>query len=473
MARKSGAGSDGYRDTGLDRRGLLAGLGAVGLGGFGGCQGGAVGSTPTATEDPFAGVEAERYQYGGRAEDADWRADARDRIERHRTADLAVTVVDEEGATVEGATVDVTMQAHEFNWGTAANGEKVAGDDTDDGERFRTVLAEEFNYATVENRLRAFRWRGSEEDREEAREMVAWLNEQGHDVRGHALFWEDYEWMDIDPEQSPEAVNEAMADRITERANEFEGQLADWDCQNHPFHRQAVRRDVGKERVFEWWATAHEADTEAAMGVNEMNILTRYPDSGGWLDDLVEWVEWLQSEGVTVDAIGCQCHAPIDNLADIPDVLDRLDTLDERFDLPVYVSEFHVPLWTGDAGWDRASEEQQHAQADYVRDFLTAVFSHPVVETVVHWNFWAGWAWRPDSCFYAEDWTLRPHGRQYQRLVFEEWWTDESGETDDSGTYATSGFNGEYEVTAAEGDRSGSTTVTLSEGGASVEIQLS
>ena len=81
MARRSGAGSDGYRDTGLDRRGLLAGLGAVGLGGFGGCQGGAVGSTPTATEDPFAGVEAERYQYGGRAEDADWRADARDRIE--------------------------------------------------------------------------------------------------------------------------------------------------------------------------------------------------------------------------------------------------------------------------------------------------------------------------------------------------------------------------------------------------------
>lgn len=472
MAQEPSADSDGSRESALDRRRFLAGFGAAGLGGLAGCQGGIVGSTPTEAPDPFAGVEAEQYQYEGRAEDADWRADARDRIEKQRTADLNVTAVDADGNPVQGATVDVSMRAHEFDWGTAANGEKVADDDTDDGEQFRSVLAEKFNYATIENRLRAFRWRGSAEEREETRETVQWLNDQGHDVRGHALFWEDYDWMDIDPDQSPEAVDSAMKDRITERASEFEGQLADWDCENHPFHRQAIRRDVGKEKVVEWWSTAQESDTEAAMGINEMNVLTRYPDSAGWLDELVEWIDWLQSEGVTVDAIGCQCHAPIDNLADIPDVLDRLDTLDEEFDLPVYVSEFHVPLWTGAAGWDSATEEQKHAQADYVRDFLTAVFSHPVVETVVNWNFWAGWAWWPSSCFYGQDWDIRPHGEEYVRLVFEEWWTEERGDTDSDGRFETRGFLGEYEISVSDGDRSGMVETTLTADGTAIEVTI-
>jgi len=70
-------------------------------------------------------------------------------------------------------------------------------------------------------------------------------------------------------------------------------------------------------------------------------------------------------------------------------VLSRLDTLVDEFNLPAYVSEFHILLWT-DAEWADADEAKRAAQADYVRDLLIAAFSHPVVETVAVWNFWAG-----------------------------------------------------------------------------------
>lgn len=50
-----------------------------------------------------------------------------------------MTVTDAAADPVSGATVDVSMQEHAFNSGTAANGEKIA-----DGERYRQVLAEKF-----------------------------------------------------------------------------------------------------------------------------------------------------------------------------------------------------------------------------------------------------------------------------------------------------------------------------------------
>lgn len=454
------------------RRRLLAAALATTLTGLAGCSSDDIGSIDTDTEaDDRSNADFDPFDYEGREADAQWRDAARDRIEEQRKASLEVTVTDAAGDPVSDATVDVSMQEHAFNWGTAANGEKVADDETSDGERYRQVLAEKFNYSTVENRLRAFKWRESAENRSEARQMVEWLNNHGHDVRGHALFWESYDWMDVDPDQSAKAVDEAVRERIEARAAAFDGQLAAWDCQNHPFHRTAIREDIGRDSVFGWWRTAQETDTQASMGINEMNVLTRYDGAARWEDDLVEWVKWLRENGVAVDAIGCQSHSPVTNLTGIPDVLSRLDKLADEFDLPVYVSEFHVPLWT-DVEWADADEAKHAAQADYVRDFLTAAFSHPVVETVVVWNFWAGWAWRPSSCFYGRDWTLRRHGQEYVRLVFDEWWTETRGETGAEGHFETSGFLGEYEVSASNEGRSTSVETTLSADGATVEIIL-
>jgi len=422
--------------------------------------------------DPIP-VTEEQLQYDGRAEDAGWRETAQERIEDHRKADLEVEVVDPAGRAVEDATVDVTMQSHEFNFGTAVSGDMVADSETGLGDTYRDVLASDFNYGTIETDLKVYNWEGSEDTRADARETVEWLNDQGHDVRGHAAFWEQYWWMNIDPDQPDEEIIQQVTDKIEERVAEFEGQLADWDCQNHPINFQQIRSDVGDEAVLDWWETAQSADTEAAMGINEMNVLTRYAWSDGYDEELVEWTNWLLENGVDVDAVGAMCHAPITNLTGIPDVISRLDRLDEAFGLPVYISEFHVPLWMGYKNWGGASQKKKDAQADYVRDFLTAVFSHPAVETFVHWNFWAGRAWRSTSCLYDVDWDLRTHGEEYLDLVFDEWWTDEEGTTGSDGIYATSAFKGEYEITVEEGKRSGDASVTVSDDGASVEVVIS
>lgn len=218
----------------LNRRQFLAGTATSTFGALAGCRSGHVGTsdastgdtsteTPTGNDGSSPDASVDPFDYEGRGPDAQWREEARERIETYRKAPLEVTVTDAAGIPVSAASVEVTMREHEFNWGTAANGEKVVDDETSDRDTYRTVLVEKFNYSTVENRLRAFKWRDSAENRSEAREMVEWLDENGHDVRGHALFWEDYDWMDVDPDQSKEEVDKAVRDRIDERASEFGG----------------------------------------------------------------------------------------------------------------------------------------------------------------------------------------------------------------------------------------------------------
>ena len=430
----------------------------------------------------------DELDYEGRDESAAWRSAAQSRIDEHRKGDLDVSVVDAEGNPVEGTTVDVSMQSHAFNWGTSVLEGKLTGDAPDD-RRYKQAVGDKFNYATFENGMKVYNWEGDAERQAAIDESITWLNDIGHDIRGHAAFWEVWWWMnmgewsdDYYEDLTDEEIDRTVQDKIQARLAEYAGRLDDWDTQNHPFHRQQIRRYISDSRdeeleyVSGWWDAARTAAPTADHGINEQNIVLRYPDSNH-MPEYLDWIRDLKDAdkpggAVQVDDIGFMGHSPIDNLQDIPDVLDRIDTFQSEFpESSLYVSEFHVPLWQAYEDWDNATDAMKEAQADYVRDFLTAAFSKQNVETVVYWDMWAGASWRSTSAFYEQDWSIRPHGQVYLDLVFDEWWTDETGEADGDGRYATRGFRGEYQVAAIDGDLFGRVTTTL-DANESVEVTL-
>jgi tRNA A37 methylthiotransferase MiaB len=69
-------------------------------------------------------------------------------------------------------------------------------------------------------------------------------------------------------------------------------------------------------------------------------------------------------------------------------------------------------------------------QADFMRDYLIALFSHPNVGGVMLWGFWEGRHWRPDAALFERDWTPRPVARAWMDLVHREWKTDLALTTD-------------------------------------------
>ena len=75
-------------------------------------------------------------------------------------------------------------------------------------------------------------------------------------------------------------------------------------------------------------------------------------------------------------------------------ILERFAELDKE----IKITEFDI------------NTTQRDVQADYTRDFMTILFSHSSVKSILVWGFWASRHWNPEAAFYEKDWTIRPHG---------------------------------------------------------------
>ncbi|SFR91490.1 Endo-1,4-beta-xylanase, GH35 family [Halomicrobium zhouii] len=424
-----------------------------------------VGDLPSGASD---GGPNPLLDYEGRAEDAQWRQDARDRIEEIRKTDLDVEVVDGDGNAVPGATVDLAMQEHAFDFGSAVSAEHINGDSEDD-EIYRETFLENFNKAVIENGLKYPAFLGEWGDSKEgAKQALDWLNQRNVPTRGHYLVWEEYSTeggggMGIeDPDSLTDAeVQQQMLDRITDHATDIGDEVTEWDMHNHPIWQPNIRDRLGWDAVLEWWEAGNEA-TDAELYTNEMgNVAGDF-----FRQQHYDLVERLLEDGAPVDGVGFMGHVQFPN-GNVTPPKELVETYDQfaELGLPILIAEFDIQIASRD------NEDQVAWQADFLRDFLYASFSHEAVEGVMSWGFWAEDHWRPTGAYYDSDWTIRPHGQQFVDLVFDEWWTEERGETGDDGVYTTRGFKGEYEVVASDGTRTGSATATVDESG-TVTVQI-
>ncbi|WP_226021856.1 endo-1,4-beta-xylanase [Halomicrobium salinisoli] len=409
------------------------------------------------------------YDYAGRAEDAEWREAAHERIEEIRKTDFEVEVRNPGGQPMEDANVSVSMLDHAFDFGSAVSVEHVVGD-SDDDETYRQTFLEHFNKAVVENALKYPAWEGEWDIRkEDTRATLDWLNEHDIPTRGHYLLWEQDQTdggggMHVDPDLPADEKREVIAEKIANHAAEFEGDIAEWDMHNHPVWQSNYRddEDLGWDAIDEWWSVADE-NTDVGLHTNEMGAI-----GGQWQRSAYsDYIAHLVENDYPIDAIGFMGHHQQrwGQLLDIEDMIAGYDEF-AQYDLPMIVTEFDIEIF------DRRNAQDVAVQRDYLRDFLTVAFSRELVESVMSWGFWEDDHWRPTGAYYDSDWTLREHGEEFLELIYDEWWTDELGRTDGDGVYATRGFKGDYEITAEKGNLSGETTVTIDDDTDTVVVEL-
>ncbi len=146
------------------------------------------------------------------AQQANWEDEADDRIEEYRAGDLEVDVVNPDGSPVDGATVEVTQQAHEYSFGTMIHAEFLI-DQAEWGEEMHTpedqveyeeTVEDLFNMVVLEN---LHKWNLWEDNIDIADAAVDWAVERDMDVRGHVALWGN-----IDGHAVPPRVVEAMGD---------------------------------------------------------------------------------------------------------------------------------------------------------------------------------------------------------------------------------------------------------------------
>lgn len=398
--------------------------------------------------------------YEGRAADAPWRTVAAERIEQHRKGDLTVTVRDGRGQPVPGASVEIAMTRHAFEFGTAVSVHKTLLRGSD-GDRYRQELLNNFNAGGFES---ALKWNNYGSGRpDEIERALNWLVEHGISVRGNVIMWPSWRWIhpDVIPLRAdPPKLRQAVEDHVTDTVTRHRGRIGEWDVVNEPYTNHDLMDLFGDEVMADWYKLAHRADPDAVLYINDNELVSSNGRVTKHLLKLKEQIRGLLDQGAPLHGIGMQGHFA-SSLTAPEEVWRSIDHFAE-FDLPVKISEFDINV------------DDPQLQADYLRDFYTAAFAHESISSIQTWGFWEGQHWRPNAAMFAKDWTLRPHGKAYRDLIYGAWWTHEHVTTDATGTATARGFLGDHRITVTGPDgRTQTVSATLGKAGQAVEVTLS
>ncbi|NET30832.1 MAG: endo-1,4-beta-xylanase [Cyanothece sp. SIO1E1] len=369
-----------------------------------------------------------------------------DKIHQLRMGDFEVKVVGPDQQPIPGATVHLEQLTHHFEFGTALETE-IFNAPTDAPERINYLaLAQRlFNASVHEN---ALKWHATEPIQNQisyadADRILAWSEENGLKMRGHTLFWEAEIWnQDWLKALNRQALQQAAQKRALEVCTRYRGRLSEYDVLNETLHDDFFRSRLGEDIIDQMFQWCHQADPDAQLYVNDFDIL-----NGKDLNQYVAQIRALLDRGVPVHGIGIQGH--IQEKISAAQIQHTLDTL-AQFELPIKITEFDV----------QADTEAE--QARVLETVYRIAFAHPAVTGIYMWGFWQNAHWQPEAALFRADFTPKPAAEAYQALIYDQWWTDTEGRTNDAGEFQSRAFWGEYQVTVKVGNSTSTQRLMLS-----------
>lgn len=394
--------------------------------------------------------------YRGMEDDAAWRLEAAERIEKHRKGPLKIMVT-RDGKPVPGAPINVTQQEHEYAFGSAVSANFLSSSEgSSEGDTYRAEAARLFNTVTLEN---ALKWQSLAGDwgpgwgLELAKGGLDWAESEGLDVRGHVLVWPSWRNLPAEMESlkdDPAALREAVYEHIDWLTGETQGRLTHWDVLNEPFDNHDLMDILGEAEMLEWFKRARAGAPDAKLFINDYAILSGGEGETPHRDHYFDTIQYLVSEHAELDGIGMQGHFG-SGVTPPEAVLSLLDRF-AAFDKEIVITEYDI------------STEDETVSACFTRDFLTAVFSHEASSGFVTWGYWDGAHWHQDAPFFEQDWTQKLPGKVFEELVLSHWWTQEELKTNDSGEAQVRAFHGTHEVVVSVDGQAESRTIDVEAG---------
>ncbi|MDO9613046.1 MAG: endo-1,4-beta-xylanase [Bacteroidota bacterium] len=382
--------------------------------------------------------------YFGREADAAWRAPADERINQIRKGIVDMVVYDEQGQVVKDASVSIEMVKHQFGFGSAVAASKFMSDAV-----YRKKVYELFNEVVLENDLKwpAFNPNPSIN----TTKTLDSLLRRKILVRGHNVVWPSFKYNLASLKTlstNPIAFRNEIDRHIDQVTQYTKGKLNDWDVLNEPYSETEFQAILGNEAMADWFKRVRQNDRDVKLYINDYSILSAGGMDIKHQDGYFNIIKYIDEKGGKIEGIGMQGHFGTDltPITKVYSILERFASLGKD----IKITEHDINL------------TQRTVQADYTRDFLTICFSHPSVQSFLVWGFWAGQHWLPNSAFYAQDWSIRPHGEAWRDMVFNQWWTKKTNKTTDSeGKVSFEGFLGTYKYTIKAGGKERTGTFVL------------
>lgn len=373
--------------------------------------------------------------YVGRDAKAKWRTDALDRIEKIRRSSVTFDLIDADGQPLANQDFSVELLSHAFGFGSCVSVDMLLGEG-DDADRYREIVKREFNVAVIENGLKWRVWGDDAARHIETLKAIDWLNEQQIAVRGHVMIWPGPrylpDWIEGLMSQK-QALAQVLDMRIREMAYATKGKVRDWDVLNEVFDNPELTNALGDEAMTHWFRIAKSILPDVDLYYNDYAALVRGGHPTTHKDHFEKTIAYLVDHDAPIDGIGLQGH--FGSVLTPPSrMLKELDRW-SKFDLKILVTEFDVTV------------PDEALRADFARDFLIAMYSHPSVDGVVNWGFWTGGMWNPPAALYGRDWQPTKLGREWLRLKNDVWMSKGILKTKADGSATFNGYHGVYRAT--------------------------
>ncbi len=361
-------------------------------------------------------------------------------ISRHRKGVLTVRAK-------PGDAVMVEQLSHEFWFGCAISNGFVGGSMPEsDRKQYEEVFLKNFNSAVTEN---AVKWGNMEPRKGEVNYstvdgILNWTKKHQIPLRAHNLFWGIPRF--VQPwvkELTDDELRQTLQNRAETITKKYKGQFAEYDLNNEMVHGNYYEDRLGPDITGLMAQWAHQGDPDVKLYLNDYDILT-----GNKLADYMAQIRKLLAQGVPIAGIGVQGHLHTDTF-DRNQLKSALDSLG-LFGLPVRITEFNMPGQRSKYHIEKITTmtpEEEALRAREMVDYYKICFAHPAVEGILMWGFWAGANWIPVSSLYKRDWSPTPAAEAYQDLIYNEWWTKESGTAGKDGMFSIPAFYGKYKVT--------------------------
>jgi GH35 family endo-1,4-beta-xylanase len=386
------------------------------------------------------------YNYEGRDPGAPWRAAADARIDQIRKRNLKVVVQDSAGNVLDDAKVEVHMKKHDFKFGTLVHNNELLNN-----AQYRETFLQNFNWGDVNSKYNIY---DDAPVLAQTDQAVNLLRQHGVKVRMNTLVYPQFiNTNGVDTPEEAQALLNTHVNYVKNVAGHFKGRIESHNVLNeagpYPGLDNALQLVLpGKGRPSaEFFKAAHGADPDATLEENGFRMEGADYKRSKTLDSAM--LAW----NAPLHALGEEWHMGVAGLIPPATLISQIDRVYADFGLPIRATEYDIDA-------DINDPVQAAVQADYTRDFYTALFSHPAVDGINAWGFWEPTMWntgangtdnRRAKAWYTNNWEITPVGQAYRDVVFGKYWTNEEGTTDAQGEYLVRAFKGTHEIVATLG----------------------
>ena len=396
--------------------------------------------------------------YKGIEEDALWRKEAYRRIEKYRKNDMIVTVKDENGNPVKGATVNADMTENEFMYGLALCSSEIVDLYPEDSKV--AAIKDRVMREAINTGVEAMDLKESPTDKIEARRDVNEFYNRGLRQRGHALTWGSFRLRNYNSDKTPreglrdypnvsyEKIYDYLMTEVKKEVWMFKDIMSQWDVLNEPFDSADLRNVYGTQIYSDAFKITKALDPKAKCYLNETGM-EGHPNREHTMraKGLIPIVtNMIENERAPIDGLGVQGHCV--NYYYPQGFYNELDYLAQ------YVDEVAV------TEYDFYNEDLSRAP-EHLRDTFLATFSHPKATCFIIWGYQDNMHWRGVGPFYDRQWQKKPAYDEWLRIVNDEFCDKLTAVTDENGRAVLRGLRGKYRVTVTADGKKGDCDFTL------------